>query len=101
MALPIYQTDSKDLSLLQTNWAQQINPVLNLPTNKGQVLKSISLVTGSNQVSHRLGRNLQGWFLVRQRGAASVYDQQDAELNPSLFLSLVSSANVSVDIFVF
>lgn len=101
MALPIFQTDSKDLSLLQTGWAQQLNPVISLPTNQGQILRDISLVSGLNQVSHRLGRKLQGWFLVRQRSLASVYDQQDAESNPALFLALVSSASVSVDIFVF
>lgn len=87
--------------MLQTTWSQQLNPVVNLPTNRGNILKSVPLAAGINSISHKLGRKLQGWFLVRQRGAAQIYDNQDSETMPDLMLQLVSSANVSVDIFVF
>lgn len=101
MTLPIYQTQSKDLLLLQTNWSSQINPVLNLPINQGLLLKDISIVSGNNTISHKLGRKLQGWFLVRQRGPALIYDEQDSNLYPDLTLILNSSANVTIDLFVF
>ena len=48
-----------------------------------------------------LQRPLQGWYIVRQRALASIYDTQDSNQNPSLTLNLTSNAVVSVDIAVF
>lgn len=101
MSLPIYKTDSKDLSLLQTTWAKQIDPVINFPPNKGIILKNVLLTTGSNVVNHQLGRKLQGWVIVRQRALASIYDTQDLNQMPDLTLLLTSSTNVNIDLLVF
>lgn len=101
MALPIFTTDDKNMLLLQTNWATLLNPLLKSPMLLGQVLKSEQLATGVNIINHKLGRKLQGWSIVRQRGSASIYDQQDTNSSPQLTLALVSSAAVSVDIYVF
>lgn len=101
MSLPIFQTASKDLSLLQTNWAQQLNPVIQLPINSGSILQNILLSTGLNVVNHKLGRKLQGWFIVRQNAVANVYDSQDVNPYPDLTLFLNSSADVMINLFVF
>lgn len=101
MKLPIYQTASKDLLLLQTNWSSAINPVISLPINQGSILKNVALIMGNNVVNHLLSRNLQGWFIVRQRGPGEVYDTQDSNPNPSLTLFLNSSLAVNIDLFVF
>ena len=100
-SLPIFTTDSKDLSLLQTNWAKELNPLLKNPVSNGTLLPSILLSAGQTAVNHRLGRKLQGWVISRQRGPAAIYDNQDANPNSSLTLWLVSDTNVSVDIYVF
>jgi hypothetical protein len=101
VSLPIFQTSSKDLSLLQTNWAQQLNPIIEKPTNQSNILKSVSLTTGTNVINHLLGRTLQGWKIVRQRALATIYDNQDNNQSPQITLFLVSSANVSIDLEVF
>lgn len=101
MALPIFNSDNTILSLLQTNWATQINPVLANPVINGFILKEVQLSSGTNVVNHKLGRKLQGWFIVRQRASATIYDTQDSNSNPSLTLFLTASANVTVDIYVF
>jgi hypothetical protein len=67
----------------------------------GSVLHSIVLKSGSNDVSHKLGSKLQGWFLTRIRGNATVYDKQDGNKAPDKTLTLVASADVTVDIYVF
>lgn len=99
--LPIFRTDDKDLVMLQTNWTRTLNPVIANPLNQGSILKDVSLKTGSNVINHLLGQKLQGWSLVRQRAAASIYDNQDSNQSPQLTLVLVSSADVSVDLMVF
>lgn len=101
MALPIYQSDSKPMSMLQTNWATQLNPVISNPVVQGTLIRNVALVNGVTQVAHHLGRALQGWMLTRQRAAAAIHDSQDTNSMPQLTLSLVSNAAVEVDIYVF
>lgn len=100
--LPQFQSDDRVFQMFQSQWASNINPVINNPTNQGILLKNVSLTAaGPNMVNHLLGRKLIGWKIVRQRAAASVYDTQDANPSPELTLSLVTSANVSVDLEVY
>lgn len=97
-----------EFSFFQTAWAQQLNPVVASPFVNGNFLKQITLTAGTpNVINHLLGRNLQGWFLTRQRPStdslhfASIYDGQDKNTTPNLTLILNTSFTVSVDIFVF
>lgn len=99
--LPIQNSDDKDLMLMQTKWASQLNPLLAGLISQGLLLPQTALVVGANVVNHRLQRNLIGWFIVRQRALASVYDTQDLNQFPALTLTLQSSAIVTVDLFVF
>lgn len=99
--LPIQQTDDQDMHMMQTRWASILNPVLSNELLNGQVLSNVELISGVNVINHKLGRPLQGWLLVRQRAAGTVYDNQDSATFPTLNLVLVSSAPMSVDIYVF
>lgn len=87
--------------MMQTTWAQALDPVIANPLNSVLILKNQVLATGANVVNHKLGRKLEGWFLIRQRAAASIYDTQDTNQMPQLTLTLESSADVVVDIGVF
>lgn len=98
--LPIHHTGDKNLSTLQTEWAKQLNPIIALPLNNGVRLVSVRLLTGDNVIDHRLGRKLLGWQLSRIRAAATIYDKQDDNQSPDLTLVLNTSANVTVDLYV-
>lgn len=99
--LPVFQTTDKNIQLLQNSWSSVLNPALQKEVLNSLVLKNIQLVSGNNTVNHLLGRTLQGWTLVRQRGSATVYDVQDTNPRPELTLILNASTSVSVDILVF
>lgn len=101
MSLPILQTSSKDIQLMQTGWSQQLNPLISNPSLQSIILKKISLTSGANVINHLLGRNLQGWRIVRLRALASIYDTQDSNTTPQLTLQLVASAPVVCDLEVF
>lgn len=102
MSLPIFQTNSKDISLLQTSWASQLNQLLAMPTNHGLILNNIELVPGSNVVNHKLGRKLQGWSVVRMKNAfVQIFDTQDTNQQSNLTLTLNSSGPGLIDLFVF
>lgn len=101
MSLPKFQSDDQSLMLLQTAWAAEIEPVLRNPITQGNLLKSVALAVGDNQINHKLGRKLQGWLITRLRGASTIYDKQDSSQTPALTLTLNSSAAVTVDLLVF
>lgn len=100
-AIALVQTQDRNVNQLQGNIKKAVDPVLANPLVDGQILQDVELVTGLNTINHGLGRNLQGWFLVRQRASASVYDTQDDNLNPALTLLLTASAPVVVNLYVF
>lgn len=87
--------------LLQSKWASILNPLIATPANNSSILSAVKLTTGSNTINHKLGKNLTGWSVIRQRSAASIYDNQDSNQMPNLTLVLVSDADVSVDLEVF
>lgn len=87
--------------MAQTQWATQLDPIIANPTIDNIILKNISLVAGTNVISHLLSRNLQGWNPIRVRANATIYDQQDTNPTPQLTLILVASAPVVVDLVVF
>lgn len=100
-SLPSFQTDSKDLQLLQNRWSTIINPVLLLPQNSSIILTNIHLSVGDNIIPHKLNRNLLGWQTCRLRAWSQIYDKQDSNPNPEIFLYLNSSADTHIDLVVF
>jgi hypothetical protein len=94
------QTDSQDLNQVQDALVKCLNPLFKNPILDGSVITA-SLKTGPNQVPHLLGRNIIGWILCGQNAGAAIYDNQSTNTLPSLFLNLVSSAPVTVKIYVF
>lgn len=101
MTLPIFISGNRDMVMMQTKWSAIIDPVLNFPVNNGIILQDVVLTTGDNTINHKLGRDLQGWFITRLRAAATIFDKQDANSFPQLTLVLNTSANVTVDMVVF
>lgn len=88
--------------MVQTRWAQQLNPLLTSPLLQGSLIRNVVLSSGDNQINHKLGRKLQGWILTRQRGVSvAIYDKQDENQMPQLTLALHSGGSIEVDIYVF
>jgi hypothetical protein len=95
------QTSDRVINMIQDNVSNIIDPLSSKEILQGQILTKIALTTGTNNVAHKLNRRLLGWFIVRQRASASIYDTQDTNPSPDTFLRLVTSANVTVDLYVF
>lgn len=99
--LPQFQGGDPAFQLMQNAWASALQPIMQSPANYSLVLKGIALINGTTTINHLLGRKLQGWKVVRQRAAASIYDTQDSNQMPDKTLTLVSNAAVTVDLEVF
>jgi len=100
-SLPTFNTKDLVVTQIQSTWPSILNPLIRRPTNNSNILEDVALAIGSNTINHLLGRKLQGWKIVRQRAAASIYDTQDSNQQPETTLVLVSSAAVVCNIEVF
>lgn len=97
MRLPIFQSDSQPLTLLQTQWASKIEPTLSLPQVQGVFVDAV-LPAGTLTINHKLGRKPQGWQIMDIDSASVIYRSQPFNL---LTLTLTSSASANVKIWVY
>lgn len=98
MALTVYKSDDQTLMLIQKQWSSQLNSLLSNDLTQGTLVNGISLINGTNTFPHYLGRQMIGWILTDQNGAASLY--RSAPLN-SQTLTLTSNADVTISLWVF
>lgn len=83
---------------LQQRWKSVLDPLLAKELTQGNLLQNISLLSGDNILSHRLGRMMTGWFVVDQNAGVTLY--RSAALNDKT-LTLNASAPVTVSLWVF
>lgn len=87
-----------DWQLMNPILASTLNPIIASPLSSASILKNIALIVGAMTINHKLGRNMQGWFLIDKQGPADIY--RSAPFNAST-LTLTSDTAVIVDIGVF
>ena len=87
------------VNLLQTGWAQKIDPVISNAIVKGVQLTNIALVSGKdNSIPTTLNRTQQGWFITDNNTNCTVWRTQPFN---STTLTLQCSANTTVSIWVY
>ena len=92
----------KDLSKLQTNVEQALNPVLISSIIDGVLIKNVCLEPSKrNEVLHKLGREPLGYIIVRKRKDSRIWDLQDTNTAPKRTFTLACSHEVTVDIWFF
>lgn len=84
--------------LLQTSWANSINPILINPLSDGIFLRNVPLINGVNVINHLLARKQQGWLITDQDALASLYRSQPFN---DKTLTLTSNAVVNVNLYCF
>lgn len=65
----------------------------------GRLIEGVSVGTTNTNVSHRLGRQLRGWFITKLTADARVWQVEDSTLPE--FLILKASTAVTVNVWVF
>jgi len=93
--------EDETVSKFQENVSSVFEEIGNKAILNGNLLKNIALTTGANEVSHKLGRDLQGYIIVRKRANSIIWDSQDSNKLKNLTLILNCSADVVVDIWCF
>ncbi len=98
----IVGTSSADLSRVQDNIVQAIEPLIASKVVDGILVQGVVLDSAKlNVIFHKLGRELMGWTVVGQDANAVVWDEQAANPLKSKTLRLQCSADVTVNLWVF
>ncbi len=104
-AFPRIQTSDKDLQLIQDNIDKTFSPILSMPMAGGNVLASIVLVTGQdNLIAHKLGRKARYFIVINQNADATVWNPISTALgnaqSDTQFINLQCSADCTVTLWV-
>ena len=79
--------------------------VLSFYTAKDQLnslmLPGIVLQSGSNEVSHKLGRELVSYYLLDQDNLSAIFSTQASNPHPELTLYLTATAPCTITLLVF
>lgn len=92
---------SAELNRSQEYVQRAVGGIISSEILDGILLTNISLTTGLNEVSHKLGRKIRGWIVVRKRANVDIWDEQDSNKKPGLTLRLQASGAVVADLWVF
>lgn len=95
------ESETAELNKIQDYVAAAIESLSSSEILDGLMLKNVQLVSGLNTISHKLGRPLLGWLVVRKRANIDIWDSQDTNSQASKTLNLQSSGTVSIDLYVF
>ena len=94
---------SEQIVRVVNNVQTQLDTILKYLTNKVQadsvLLQNISLQTGSNTITHTLGRTLTGWEIVDIQSASVIYRTKSTDPNTYLVLNASAPAVVSLLVF--
>lgn len=80
--------------------ANRMNSFTKLPFMDGRLIENVTVNTTATRIEHKLGRPWKGWIICRKRGSGDVYEAS-AQNSPSLFITLQSSAQAQIDLWVF
>lgn len=84
---------------MQTQWAQQLNPLIANEITQGLLLSNVTLASGADTVIPTgLNRLQQGWIITDKDANANIW--RTAAFNNN-YLTLRASAAVVVSIWVF
>jgi len=79
-----------------------LTPILQSTILDGELVTNVELTSGvDNVVRNPLGREIIGWIPVRVRAEANIWDQQDSSSSKKSTLTLRTSADVEVDLWIF
>lgn len=99
MPLPFFKGLGQQFQLLQSQWAQALNPLLVNPLTLGLQLQPVSLAaTTPLTINHLLGRVQQGYFITSQNASANIWQTQPFN---NKTLTLEASAIVTISLWVY
>lgn len=95
------QAKDTDLNMVQFNIEQFVKPLVDNVLLNHVLIKDVMLDVGDNVIDHKLGRQLQGYLVVKKSDNSNIYDKQTTNKTQTKTLVLNSSASVLISLIVF
>ena len=87
---------------LQDSIANSFSVLEKLPQLDSTIVENVALIAGGdNDVVHRLNRPIVGWQIIRINAAATVYESDTENTQPSAVVLLKTTVNCTVSILFF
>jgi hypothetical protein len=101
-SVPQVSFDDHKLELLQSFLGQFCSQLQQIRFLDGRLISSVSLASATaTPVSHGLGRDIVGYFLLSKSANANVWDNLTTATDKLKFLNLSTSADCTVSLWVF
>jgi hypothetical protein len=95
-------TSDQDISAVQDNVADYLNQLDRLPQLDSHIIADITLNSAvDNAVAHELGRNIEGWQIIRKNANAVIWESPTVNESPTKLVLLRASAACKVTILFF
>ena len=92
-------TPNELLNRVQDNMSLFADALVKIPLLDGILVKDVALGTTEVRVNHTLGREPQGWIIVKKNAAADIYESSSTLADR--YLSLTATATVTASIWIF
>ena len=94
-------SDNQEITRLQTHIKTVLNPLLELPISDGVMIENLDIGTGDTVVNHKLGRNCEGFLVVRLKSNATIYESSTVNATPENTIILKASGAATANIYFF
>lgn len=105
MALNKYHyihTQDDDVNRIQGVISPILNQLSEIQLLGGVFITDASVTSGvGNRLEHGLGRAVVGYIVVRNNASVTIYDDQDNETEPTVYLKIGSSGTATITLWVF
>jgi len=95
------RTDDASLRQVQDSIDLVFGQIIRRKILDGVLIENVSLVSGTNIVSHTLGRPINGFLVVRRNANEEVWNSTTDRINESLAVALDASGTVTVSLWFF
>lgn len=92
-------TPNELLNRVQDNMSLFADALVKIPLLDGILIKDVVLGTTEVRINHTLGREPQGWIIVKKNAAADIYESSSTLTDR--YLSLTATATVTASIWIF
>lgn len=97
--IPLIQLDDYKSQQAQQLLNQAVNELREIPLLSGRLIENVGLVSGNNDIAHKLNRVYRGYLIIKCNAPVTIYDV--AQINDDRVLRLNCSATATVSLWVF
>lgn len=94
-------SDNREIVQVQKNIQDALSQILVLPILNGTLLENLVLSAGDNTITHKLGRKVKGYIVVRKSAVSNIYDKISTDTKLDQQFTLNASVACTISLWVF